>query len=138
MRRPSRRGPEISDEAFSVATILVVDDHEGVRQMVSLALGRAGHDVSLAADGQEALAILRGKHVDIMIADLLMPSMCGLDLIAAAKRSQTDLQGVVMTGSDLVESGALRGNRGADAVLYKPFLVKDLLAAVERCRPPAG
>ena len=71
-----------------MAAVLVVDDEEGVRSFVADALSRADHDVRAAASGEEALAVLHEDSFALVITDLKMPGMSGLELLKAAKAAQ--------------------------------------------------
>lgn len=116
-------------------TILVVDDQPGVREMLRLALRRAGHDVILADSGAGALEVLRARPIDVLITDLNMPGIGGLELISAIRDDKPQLRIVLMTGSDYHGPTDIGGRlRGVGVLLRKPFLLTDLHAAIERCQ----
>jgi CheY-like chemotaxis protein len=78
-------------------TILVVDDEESNRLTLKRILGREGYEVQQAASGREAMEALRERPVDVVLTDLKMPGMTGIDLLKAARALDPDVEGVVMT-----------------------------------------
>jgi len=68
-----------------MATILTVDDTASMRQMISFTLHSVGHEVIQASDGQEALKVIEGKKVDLVIADINMPNMDGITLLKSLR-----------------------------------------------------
>ena len=112
--------------------ILVVDDSEGVRDLVEKLLQFLGHEVRLAANGKEALDILEGFGPDIVVTDRRMPRMSGEELIRQIKQGKPNLPVILMTGDDL--SSAARNviaATGADGILNKPFSEEDLTKALD-------
>ena len=109
------------------ARILVVDDEPGIRVMLSAALKREGHDVLLATDGQSALATLETGPVDLVVTDIRMPGMTGIELLDAAKRIDPGLSVIMMTayGSKDTVLDALR--LGATDYVEKGDKLKDEL-----------
>lgn len=123
--------------------VLVVDDEPPIRTALTRVLERAGYAVEAAASGPEALEVLRSRGVDILITDLLMPRLNGVELIRTAARERPALRIVAISGGGAAamnadSSGSLSFSpllsaareAGAHAVLTKPFEVKDILAAV--------
>jgi diguanylate cyclase (GGDEF)-like protein len=116
-----------------VARVLVADDDRLVRAIFGDALRRAGHEVVTAADGREALARLEGAPFDLLLTDLLMPEMDGLELLEQAKRHWPELDVVVLTSVGTAEPAvrALRG--GALHYLVKPVDPEALVLEIHRC-----
>jgi CheY-like chemotaxis protein len=120
--------------------ILAVDDSEDIREYYEFELAMAGYSVALAADGRQALELARELRPDVIITDVSMPVMDGLELLT---RLRSDLVPpvppvIVCSGFDMTESTAMR--LGAFRVLKKPFERDDLLALVTlalRGRPAA-
>jgi two-component system, chemotaxis family, chemotaxis protein CheY len=113
-------------------TVLTVDDSPSVRQMVKLVLGPAGYDVVEAGDGAEGLAKLKAASVDLVITDLNMPVMNGLELIRSARGLPT-MVGVPIVfltteSNDSVKQEAKAA--GATGWITKPFKPEQLLAIV--------
>ncbi|HAO42364.1 MAG TPA: response regulator [Afipia sp.] len=115
-----------------MATILTVDDSPSIRQMIKLALEPAGHSVIEAGDGAQGLVKAQSSRPDMVITDLNMPVMNGLDLIRALRKLPllTGLPIVFLTteSSDAVKQEAKRA--GATGWITKPFKPDQLLAVV--------
>jgi len=113
--------------------ILVVDDSEGMRLMLEDLLGYLGHEVQLAASGQEALALLERYAPDIVVTDRRMPRMSGEELIGHIRSLWPSLPIVMMTGDALapaVERTIFAA--GASAVLSKPFRAEEFERILKR------
>jgi CheY-like chemotaxis protein len=121
------------------AEILVVDDDPDVRWIIAQDLQEMGHVVTQADSGRAALAILEGDaRCDLMVADLVMPGLSGLDTLRLARRSRPDLKVLFVSGyADLSRFGANLSNH---ALLKKPFKLEALAEAVQTAldRVPAA
>jgi PAS domain S-box-containing protein len=108
-------------------TILLVEDELTVRQVVAETLEGLGYRVLATASGAEALAILeRGRAIDLLLSDLVMPGLSGLDLYRALRRQRPALKGLIMTGYALVKAGyAAFQEEGVDWI-QKPFEIEQL------------
>jgi DNA-binding NtrC family response regulator len=116
-----------------MASILVVDDVGAMRATIRLMLEKAGHAVTEAGNGNEALAALAEKDFDIVVADMVMPEMNGVELLRQiAERSHAVGIVAISGGGDLPASItlALSTAYGAFQTLYKPFDRAELLNAV--------
>ncbi len=102
-------------------TVLVADDEAGVRESVGRALRREGFNVVPAEDGQVALDILRRGGVDLLLADLRMPGLDGLELLRAAKLLAPEVEVIVLSGHGTVEEAVTAMKEGAYDFLTKPF-----------------
>ena len=117
-----------------MATILVVDDSTTMRQMVAFTLTSAGHDVSEASDGNSALATAKTKKFDLVITDVNMPGMNGIDLVQSL-RALPDCKFIpilVLTteaGADLKQRGK---SAGATGWIVKPFNPEILLETLKK------
>ena len=108
--------------------VLVCDDEPVIRKLIELTLRDTPHDLQTVGDGAEALETMRSWRPDVLVTDVAMPGMDGLDL-AAAVRADPDLKAlriVFMTASVNVESVAGRTLGGPTSYLYKPFGPADL------------
>jgi len=118
--------------------ILVVDDEEGVRELVKAGLGRKGYRVAAAASAEEALAMLEREEPDAVITDLRMPGLPGDELVARLKRERPLLPVVVISGYGSMQSVVEVIKKGAEDYLPKPFTPQDLevvaLKAVQKRR----
>lgn len=124
--------------------VLVVDDSAVVRAKLRKLLEGAGYRVVLANDGQQALAALPGEFFSLLITDLEMPNMGGLELIASVQGSleTENLPIVAITGHDELQAH-VRDCQGLYGLFRKPWNDRELLRRVEalvvlRPRPPAG
>jgi len=111
-------------------TILVVDDEAGYRDLLSLELAGHGFSVVTACDGARAAELLAAGGVDLVITDMKMPRMDGLDVLRAVKSSAPDIPVIIMTGY-AVEDRAEAAIREARAFLRKPFDIAELKTAVQ-------
>jgi CheY-like chemotaxis protein len=118
--------------------IVVAEDHEDIRYVLQRALERAGHAVVTAVDGIEALAAIRQHRPDVLVSDLDMPRMNGLDLCRAI-RADAGLRHipVVLISGSLLPGDVRAAEAGATATLLKPFQPAELLACVEQVMPDA-
>ena len=117
-----------------MATILTVDDTASMRQMISFTLNSVGHEVIQACDGKEALQLLQGKKVDLVIADVNMPNMDGITLVKNL-REQPDYKftPILMLTTESQESRRQQGKvAGATGWIVKPFNPEQLLNVVKK------
>src|SRR5688572_23367232 len=83
--------------AAKAARILVVDDAQSMRELLGIVLRREGHDVSVAENGTAALALLEQRSFDLLISDIKMPDMTGIDVLRAARTLDADLTTILIT-----------------------------------------
>jgi two-component system, NtrC family, response regulator AtoC len=112
--------------------VLVVDDEEIVRESLSGWLRKDGHDAVAAADGRAALDALRGERWDVVLVDLKMPGMDGLQLLEEARREGAAAVFVMMTAYATVDTAVSAMKLGAYDYLVKPFDPEELSALVRR------
>ena len=84
--------------------ILIVDDEASIRLTLSTLLKRAGHEVTSAENGEEAVSILERQSFDLLLVDLKMPGMDGMQVVAAARQRQPDIAIIVLTGHGSLET----------------------------------
>jgi two-component system, chemotaxis family, chemotaxis protein CheY len=117
-----------------MATVLTVDDSPSIRQMIKVTLEPAGHSVIEAGDGAQGLAKCQASRPDLVITDLNMPTMNGLELIRALRKlpALTGLPIVFLTteSNDTVKQEAKTA--GATGWITKPFKPEQLLAVVAK------
>jgi CheY-like chemotaxis protein len=123
-----------------MARILLVDDDRAIRTTIELLLKRAGHEVVAAADGRDGVAKIEGERFDLLIVDIFMPGMDGLETIQHVHRLQPHLPVIVMSGMVFRSASspppdflAMATKLGAVQTLRKPFRPPELLAAVAAC-----
>ncbi|HCC54287.1 MAG TPA: sigma-54-dependent Fis family transcriptional regulator [Desulfobulbaceae bacterium] len=112
--------------------ILVVDDDLRMRQLIGEILTEEGYDVSLVGDGREALLLLKEKEFDVVITDLKMPFVDGIEILAFARKVQPDCPVVLVTANGTVESAIAAMKNGAYDYLQKPFDPEELELLVAR------
>lgn len=115
-----------------LGSILLVEDDDLLREVLTDALADAGWDVIPAADGEQALRALESRQVDVVVTDIVMPVMDGLELIMALRSRGVAKPILAMSGGSASPGDVLRVARafGAAATLGKPFLPAQLVAAV--------
>src|SRR4249919_1688059 len=101
--------------------ILVVDDERSMRELLAIVLRREGYEVLLAENGRGAIEILEREPVDILISDIKMPDLSGVDVLRAAKRIDQDILGIMITAFASTESAVEAMRLGACDYLTKPF-----------------
>jgi YesN/AraC family two-component response regulator len=118
-----------------MARILVVDDEETVREMVTKMIQPAGHEVIEATNGSEARDACNDGPVDLIITDIVMPKKNGIDLIMDVKKNFPDIPVIAISGGggitgryDYLEIAKLVG---AKNILKKPFSMADIRSAVD-------
>ena len=112
--------------------ILVVDDEESIRELLSKTLALADYEVDLAPDGRTALDRMRLISYDLLITDLRMPGVDGLTVIREARRLKGDLPVIIITGYSSEASAIEAINLGVQGYLTKPFRVPRVLAAAAK------
>ena len=113
-----------------MAKILVVEDRDSLRRMLTRALEQEGHAVTAAADGEQAMEGLGGEPFDLVLTDLKLPGASGLDVLEASRSRQPTAPVVVMTGYGTVEAAVSAMKLGAIDFLEKPVDLDDLFALV--------
>lgn len=121
-----------------MASILAVDDSPSMRQLVSMTLKRAGHDVHLAEDGDDALAQAQTLDVDVVITDVHMPNMDGISLTQALRGLEHyRFTPILILTTESAADMKMRGREaGATGWIVKPFNAEALLKVVDRVLEP--
>ena len=124
-----------------MTTILVVDDDPKIRSVLGRGLRFEGYDVQIAASGQEALQLARDTPFDLVVLDLTMPRMDGLEVCRRLRRG-VSIPILMLTARDAVADRIVGLDSGADDYLTKPFDFEELLARVRallrRTQPQSG
>ncbi len=112
--------------------ILVVDDEPDIAGLVAYHLAKAGYRVSTAATGAEALKVARAERPDLVVLDLMLPGVSGLDVLAELRRhDETKDMGVVLLTARKEETDRITGlSSGADDYVAKPFSPQELVLRV--------
>ena len=127
-----------TDTQTETSTILVVDDERSMRELLSIMLKKEGHDVVVADCGRAAVKILEHRPVDLLISDIKMPDMSGVDVVRRAKEIRQDIVAIMITAFKSTESAVEALRLGAHDYLEKPFdneqLKKKVRNALEQRR----
>ncbi|MDA2912039.1 sigma-54 dependent transcriptional regulator, partial [Nitrospiraceae bacterium AH_259_D15_M11_P09] len=106
--------------------ILIVDDEQSMRDVLSIMLTRAGYTVTAASDGEEAIASLEKELFDLVITDLKMPKVGGLEILKAVKEASPESVVLIITAFATAESAVEAMKMGAYDYLTKPFEVEEV------------
>ncbi|GFP32870.1 two-component system, NtrC family, nitrogen regulation response regulator NtrX, partial [Candidatus Hakubella thermalkaliphila] len=126
------RDPQESLAEPVPASILVVDDEPAVREGCRRVLCRKGYRVETAAGGKEGLAKARQDHFDLILIDIKMPDMDGVELLQAVRNLSPDTVCIIITGYATLELAVRTTKLGAYDFVTKPFTPNELLGVVER------
>ncbi len=114
------------------ASILVVDDESLMREYVQEALARAGHDVTVAASGRDAIQSIESKTFDVVVTDLKMQPVDGIEVLRAVRAHSPATACIIMTAYGTVETAVTALKEGAFDYIMKPFTPDELELAVSR------
>jgi response regulator RpfG family c-di-GMP phosphodiesterase len=117
---------------MSGARLLIVDDELAHRNLMVIMLEEAGMTCTAVPNATEALSHLREQPVEAVIADLNMPGLSGMDLLAEVRRHYPDLVYLMATGLDDVQAGVRAMRQGADDYLIKPLQIDEVMVSLER------
>ena len=109
-----------------MANILVVDDDESIRDVLTESITSLGHVVGTAVDGLDGVAEFKTGNYDVVITDLKMPRMNGLELLKEIKRIRMDTIILVITGYPTIDSSVQAIKMGAYDYITKPFRIEEL------------
>jgi two-component system, OmpR family, response regulator len=115
----------------TLPTILLVDDEERFRTNLKKMLAAHGFTVTALASGQEALDELARQPYDVILLDVRMPVMDGLETLAAIKKDHLDSEVIILTGHASVDAAAEIIRLGASEFLLKPCPIEEILAKIE-------
>ena len=113
-------------------SVLVVDDDLDVLKAITRCLEHAGHVVTTASQASAALVTVEGSHFDVIVSDIMMPGLTGLDLLREVRKRDLDVPVILVTGAPEVESAIAAVELGAFRYIPKPFEIAHLRAVVER------
>ena len=112
--------------------LLIVDDEPAVVDALCETLRLRGYDVTGFSDTDAALEAIGPGRFDVLLADLTMPQMTGVELLREARRRDPDLVGIIMTGASPAATAAAAAAAGAADFVLKPLSLKDLLPVLSR------
>jgi putative two-component system response regulator len=119
-------------------SILVIDDDAVVRDVISEMLSIAGYEVVVAATAAEALELFIDDEIRLVVSDIVMPDMSGLELLEAMRLHRPSLPIVLVSGANTRDNLTEALTRGADGLVAKPFTQAELCEAVEKALERAG
>lgn len=112
--------------------ILVVDDEDALRTVLSAELHSEGYDVGTGADGLEALAELQKVKYDLVLLDIKMPNMNGFEVLKVIKEKYTGTKVIMLTGFADLKNAIESKKLGAEDFVSKPYDLVDLLTTIDR------
>jgi len=115
-----------------MSSILIVDDEQSYRQLLSLVFESAGHTLRTAMNGREALQLLQLEPADVIISDVKMPDMDGIEMLRSVRETLPDVGVILMTAFASVETAREAFKLGADDFIQKPFDVEELKLIVKK------
>ena len=123
--------------------ILIIDDEERVTQLLALLLGKSAYRTSVATTPRDGMRILREDEVDVLVVDIFMPKVSGLDIIRRLKRELPKVKILAISGGDTIAGRdclELAVEAGADGILRKPLTSKSLTDSIQEIlpEPPQG
>ncbi|MBE9535558.1 MAG: response regulator [Proteobacteria bacterium] len=117
---------------MSKARILVVDDDEGIRQSLSLILKKRGYLAEACACGKDAVTKLRSSPYDVLLTDLRMPEMGGIELLKAARKLYPSMGAIIMTGFGEISTYLEAMDLGAAEYINKPVKSEELELIIKK------
>ena len=115
-----------------MSSILVIEDKDSMRKMLAQTLSEEGYQVETAADGPEGIEKAKASQYDLVLTDMRMPDMDGLDVISNIKELNTDTAVIVMTAYGTIETAVSAMKKGAFDFLTKPFDTEHMLVLVDK------
>ena len=109
-----------------MAHVLIVDDEPNIRRVLAAMLKREGYETTAAADGEQALAVLHRTPVDVVVTDLVMPRIGGLELLREVRARHPDVPVIMITAHGTVDTAVEAMKAGAFDYIAKPFEQEEL------------
>src|SRR5258708_22122297 len=121
-----------------MARILVIDDDQGVRDSMARMLRGAGFNVETASTGEEGVSAAKGNVYDVILSDMRMPGISGLEVLQRLRELRVDSAFIVMTGFGTIDTAVEAMKLGAVDFVQKPFLRDELPMPVPSAADPPG
>jgi two-component system nitrogen regulation response regulator GlnG len=118
--------------------VLIVDDEAGVREFLSRLLGREGYETLTAGDGEEALALIAREAFDVVLLDIRMPGLDGMEVLRQVAKLDRDLPVIMVTADGQVSHVVMAMREGAYDYLVKPFAHADVIRSVQNAVSARG
>ena len=136
-------GPDNSNRRFNApeikskpAKVLVVDDERGARMALEIPLRLGGYQVATAANGREAIALGQERKFDVVLTDIFMPDILGLEVVREFRRTSPDTRIIAVTAQGSLEIAMQAVEAGAFDFIAKPFDIDEVMALVSRAAQP--
>lgn len=123
---PTRKDPA------ATKTLLIADDEPNIRRVLQAVFSKDGYDVLLAENGHKALELAASRKVDVLVTDLIMPDMNGVELLQKIKPSHPDVVAIMITAYGTIKTCVDAMRYGASDYITKPFDIEELRAVVKR------
>ena len=112
--------------------LLVVDNEAPLRALLSKELTRAGYEVRTASDGDEAIQMLGTARFDLVLLDLVMPKVGGIEVLKFIRKNKPAVKVIMLTAFSNLKDAIESKKQGADDFLSKPYDIVDLVSTIER------
>lgn len=113
-------------------SILVIDDESVICMACELVLSEKGHAVATRNDGKSGISAIRQGTYDILLLDMKLPDMDGMDILKTVQKEKPELCIIIMTGYSSISNAVQAIKHGADDYLAKPFTDDELIQAIEK------
>ena len=123
---------QTSAESGAKPRILIVDDEPSMREMLRIVLRRDGYDVTVAANGKQAIEILQRERIDLLLSDIRMPDLSGVEVLRTAKETNRDLVAFMMTAFASTDTAVEAMRLGAVDYFTKPFSMDEMRLKVRQ------
>jgi DNA-binding response OmpR family regulator len=120
----------------SKGSILVVDDEDALRTVLSSELVNEGYDIKAASDGDEAIGVLEKGRFDMVLLDIKMPRVSGFEVLKHIRQNHSGTKVVMLTAFADLKNAIESKKLGADDFVSKPYDLVDLLTTIERVLTP--
>lgn len=114
-----------------MASVLIVDDERSMRDFLKILLMKEGHEVTAAESGAKALSLLASQDIDVIVSDIRMPGMTGIELLEAVKEKTADIPVILITAFASPDDAVLAMKNGAFDYISKPFNVDEIKSVIE-------
>ena len=114
--------------------ILIVDDEKDIREKLQQILERKGFQVAVAEDGEEALRKVKELGTKIVICDIVMPKLNGIEFLKSIRNYNFSIEVIIITGFSTMERCVEALENGASGYLHKPFQLEDVIKNIERAQ----
>src|SRR5271169_3029211 len=128
-----KMNPNQPSDTKEPINILVVDDQSGIRMTLKGILGKRGYKVAIAESGEQAVAAVRKEHFHLILMDIKMPGISGVDAFIQIKEISPDTTVILMTAYAMEAEIRRAIHEGAYTVIYKPFDMEKVLALIGEC-----